>query len=135
MARLKTVAKRTTEGDAAKRMAIVLKKATPVQSPFGHIKKPHRYRPGTAAMMEIRREQKSTDLRIPMARVRRIIRKAAQDIKPDCKFRKEALEAIHQNLEAHLAKLFKDSYDITMNAGRMTLNQKDVNLRRQFIRF
>jgi histone H3 len=38
------------------------KTATP---PAGGVKKPHRYRPGTVALREIRRYQRSTDLLLP----------------------------------------------------------------------
>ena len=44
----------------------------------GGIKKPHRYRPGTVALREIRRYQKSTDLLIRKAPFQRLIREIAQ---------------------------------------------------------
>ena len=41
---------------------------------MGGIKKPHRYRPGTVALREIRRYQKSTDLLIRKAPFQRLVR-------------------------------------------------------------
>ncbi|RZC79549.1 hypothetical protein C5167_003756 [Papaver somniferum] len=44
-------------------------------SATGGVKKPHRFRPGTVALREIRKYQKSTDLRL--------VREIAQDFKTD----------------------------------------------------
>ena len=41
-----------------------MKKATKKAPRTGGVKKPHRYRPGTVALREIRRYQKSTELLI-----------------------------------------------------------------------
>ena len=42
---------------------------------------PHRYRPGTVALREIRRYQKSTDLLIRKLPFQRLVREIAQDFK------------------------------------------------------
>ena len=47
------------------------------------MKKPHRYRPGTVALREIRRYQKSTDLLIRKLPFQRLVREIAQDFKND----------------------------------------------------
>lgn len=44
------------------------------------MKKPHRYRPGTVALREIRRYQKSTDLLIRKLPFQRLVREIAQGI-------------------------------------------------------
>ena len=50
----------------------------------GGVKKPHRYRPGTVALREIRRYQKSTELLIRKMPFQRLVREIAQDYKkPD----------------------------------------------------
>ena len=46
-------------------------------------KKPHRYRPGTVALREIRRFQKSTELLIRRLPFQRLVREIAQDIRGD----------------------------------------------------
>ena len=48
------------------------------------VKKPHRYRPGTVALREIRRYQKSTDLLIRKLPFQRLVREIAQDFKVLC---------------------------------------------------
>jgi hypothetical protein len=48
------------------------KKKTAVSPATGGVKKPHRYRPGTVALREIRKYQKSTELlikKLPFARL------------------------------------------------------------------
>merc|ERR1712080_686010 len=49
----------------------------------GGVKKPHRYRPGTVALREIRRYQKSTELLIRKLPFQRLVREIAQDFKTD----------------------------------------------------
>ncbi len=47
------------------------------------MKKPHRYRPGTVALREIRKYQKSTELLIRKLPFQRLVREIAQDFKTD----------------------------------------------------
>ncbi len=50
----------------------------------GGVKKPHRFRPGTVALREIRRYQKSTELLIRKLPFQRLVREIAQDFKVRC---------------------------------------------------
>ena len=51
-------------------------------APFtGGVKKPHRWRPGTVALREIRRYQKSTDLLIPKLPFQRLIRELTNELR------------------------------------------------------
>jgi histone H3 len=63
MARTKQTARKSTGGKAPRKHVAskAARKATPSG---GGIKKPHRFRPGTVALREIRRYQKSTELLI-----------------------------------------------------------------------
>jgi hypothetical protein len=47
----------------------------------GGLKKAHRFRPGTVALREIRKLQRSTDLLIPKLPFQRLVRELAQDFK------------------------------------------------------
>jgi hypothetical protein len=51
------------------------------QTATGGVKKPHRFRPGTVALREIRRYQKSTELLIRKLPFQRLVREIAQDFK------------------------------------------------------
>ena len=44
-----------------------------------HFRRKHRFRPGTRAMMDIRKAQKSTSRYIPRAAIERLLREIAQD--------------------------------------------------------
>ena len=57
----------------------------------GGLKKPHRYRPGTVALREIRRFQKSTELLIRKLPFQRLVREIAQDFKTDLRFQSQAV--------------------------------------------
>ncbi len=50
------------------------------------MKKPHRYRPGTVALREIRKYQKSTELLIRKLPFQRIVREIASEYKNDLRF-------------------------------------------------
>ena len=52
-----------------------------LQAAAGGVKKPHRFRPGTVALREIRRYQKSTELLIRKLPFQRLVREIAQDFK------------------------------------------------------
>jgi histone H3 len=66
----------------------------------GGVKKPRRYRPGTVALREIRKYQKSTKLLIRQAPFQRLVREIAQDLKSDLCFQSSAVLALQEAAEA-----------------------------------
>ncbi len=65
MARTKQTARKSTGGKAPrKQLASKAARKSAPSAATGGVKKPHRYRPGTVALREIRRYQKSTELLI-----------------------------------------------------------------------
>jgi len=64
----------------------------------GGVKKPHRYRPGTVALREIRKYQKSTELLIRKLPFQRLVREIAQDFKTDLRFQSTAIMALQEVL-------------------------------------
>ena len=73
------------------------------------MKKPHRYKPGTVALREIRRYQKSTELLIRKLPFQRLVREIAQDFKSDLRFQSSAIGALQESVEAYLVSLFEDT--------------------------
>jgi len=61
MARTKQTARKSTGGKAPRKQ-LASKAARKSAPSTGGVKKPHRYKPGTVALREIRRYQKSTEL-------------------------------------------------------------------------
>ena len=97
--------------------------------PPGH--KPHRYRPGTVALREIRRFQKSTDLLIRKAPFYRLVRQVAADIGIQCRFQSTAMLALQEASEAYLVGLFEDTNLCAIHAHRVTIMPRDLHLARR----
>ena len=100
----------------------------------GGVKKPHRYRPGTVALREIRRFQKSTELLVRKAPFGRLVREIAQDhnnILQDARFQASAVLASQEATEAYATTLFHDSNHAAMHAKRVTIQPKDIQLVRR----
>uniref|UniRef100_A0A3B4ZEI5 Histone H3 n=1 Tax=Stegastes partitus TaxID=144197 RepID=A0A3B4ZEI5_9TELE len=85
MARTKQTARKSTGGKAPRKQ-LATKAARKSAPATGGVKKPHRYRPGTVALREIRRYQKSTELLIRKLPFQRLVREIAQDFKTDLRF-------------------------------------------------
>ena len=83
MARTKQTARKSTGGKAPRKQ-LATKAARKSAPATGGVKKPHRYRPGTVALREIRRYQKSTELLIRKLPFQRLVREIAQDLRPIC---------------------------------------------------
>ena len=97
----------------------------------GGVKKPHRYRPGTVALREIRRYQKSTELLLRKLPFQRLVRELAQNIRSELRFQSSAIEALQQASEAYLTGLFEDTNLIAIHAKRCTIFPKDMRLARR----
>lgn len=130
MARTKQTARKSTGGKAPRKMFATLAARHSAPTAAG-LKKPHRYRPGTVALREIRRYQKSTDLLIRKLPFQRFVRELAQDIKSDLRFQGTALLALQEAAEAYLVGLFEDTNLCAMHAKRVTIMPKDMQLARR----
>ena len=95
---------------------------------MGGVKKPHRYRPGTVALREIRPFQKSTELLIRKMPFQRLVRDIAQDFKMYLRFQSGAILPLQVTSEAYLVGLFEDSNMCAIHAKRVTIMTKDIQL-------
>lgn len=127
MARTKSTARKRST-DIAPTKHVVIRKSTPAS---GGVKKPHRYRPGTVALREIRRYQKSTELLIRKLPFQRLVRSIARDFKIDLRFQSSALAALQEAAEAYLVDLFEDTNLCAIHAKRVTIMPKDMMLARR----
>lgn len=135
MARTKQTARKSTGGKAP-RKHLASKAATksaslPASAAGGGIKKPHRYRPGTVALREIRRYQKSTELLIRKLPFQRLVREIAQEAKTDLRFQSAAIAALQEAAEAYLVGLFEDVNLCAIHAKRVTIMVRDIQLARR----
>lgn len=93
------------------------------------IKTPHRYRPGTVALREIRKYQRGTELLLARAPFQRLVREIAQNNHIlDIRFQATALAAIQEAAEAYLVRLFEDTNLCAIHAHRQTIQVKDMYL-------
>jgi histone H3 len=127
MARVKQTARKSTGGKAPRKQ-LATKAARKAAPPVGGCKKPHRYRPGTVALREIRRYQKSTDLLLRKLPFQRLAREIAQSISGDLRFQAAALAASQEASEAFLVGLMEDSNLCAIHARRVTIMPKDLQL-------
>lgn len=104
------------------------KKACKAPPATGGIKRPHRYRPGTVALREIRRYQKSTELLIRKLPFARYVREIAQDFKTDLRFQASAISALQEGSEAFLVAIMEYSNLCAIHAKRVTIMPKDFSL-------
>ena len=88
-------------------------------------------RPGTVALREIRKYQKSTDLLIRKLPFQRLVREVAQTMKADVRFQTHAILALQEAAEAYLTSLFEDTNLCALHAKRITIMPKDIHLARR----
>ena len=129
------------KAQAQARKGMVAKKAAKksgTQAPKGGVKKTYRFQPGTVALKEIQRYQKSTELLIRKLPFQRLVREIAAD--PDVisssmvgkiKFQSMALAALQESAEAYLVGLFEDTNLCAIHAKRVTIMPKDLQLARR----
>ncbi|XP_067884218.1 histone H3-like [Heterodontus francisci] len=130
MARTKQTARKSTGGKAPRKQ-LATKAARKSAPATGGVKKPHRYRPGSVALREIRRYQKSTELLIRKLPFQRLVREIAQDFKTDLRFQSSAVMALQEASEAYLVGLFEDTNLCAIHAKRVTIMPKDIQLARR----
>ncbi|PFH52806.1 hypothetical protein AMATHDRAFT_139119 [Amanita thiersii Skay4041] len=102
-------------------------------------RKPRRFRPGTVALREIRKYQKSTDLLLQKLPFARLVREIALDMTTDMneygegglRWQSSALLALQEATEAYLVHLFEDANLCAIHAKRVTLMTRDIQLARR----
>ena len=118
-------------GKSGKQPRYSLKQLAPGQ------KKKHRFRPGTVALREIRKFQKSTELLIKKLPFQRIVKSIAEEqasgtsFPNGVRFQKNAIVALHEAYEAYQVALFEDTNLECIHRKRQTIAPKDIQLARR----
>ena len=130
MARTKQTPVKSTGGKTPRRHLVTnaARKSAPAT---GGIKKPHRYRPGTVALREIRHYQKSTELLLRKLPFRRLVQEILQGYGFNKRLQSSAVEALQVASEDYVVGLFEDSNLCAIHAGRVTVMPKDIQLARR----
>jgi histone H3 len=95
------------------------------------VKRAKRFRPGTVALREIRRYQKSTENLIRKAPFQRLVREIVQGLRNDLRFQQSALMALQEATESYMVGLFEDSNICAIHCKRVTIMPKDMILARR----
>ena len=109
--------------------------------PKGKERKPHRYRPGTVALREIRKYQKSTELLIRKIPFQRLVREVCQDlfnrseISFSPKFQSTALLALQEATEDFLVRMFSQVNDIAIVSKLVTIFPQHLDLWKRLFEF
>merc|ERR1711903_139313 len=130
MARTKQTARKSTSAKAPKK-ALAKKAARKTAAARGGVKRPNRFRPGTVALREIRRYQKTTDLLLRKLPFQRLVREIAGSFNTELRFQSSAILALQEASEAYLIGLFEDTNLCAIHAKRVTIMSKDVQLARR----
>mmetsp|Transcript_27074 Transcript_27074/g.68263 ORF Transcript_27074/g.68263 Transcript_27074/m.68263 type:complete len:175 (+) Transcript_27074:110-634(+) len=87
-------------------------------------------KPGQAALREIKKYQKSTELLLRKLPFQRLVREvlSGDDRAEGFRFQSQALLALQEAAEAHLVGLFEDTNLCAIHARRVTIMKKDLQL-------
>ncbi|KAI4723680.1 histone-fold-containing protein [Aureobasidium sp. EXF-10727] len=112
-----------------------IKTKAPRRSSTGAVKQSRRYKPGTVALREIRKYQRSTDLLILKLPFARLVREVCISMAPAgsgiYRWQSQAIMALQEAAEAFLVHLFEDTNLCAIHAKRVTIMQKDIQLARR----
>lgn len=99
---------------------------------------PRRYKPGTVALREIRRYQKTTDLLLLKLPFQRLAREVLGEVTANfgvgrnvTRWQSTAILALQEATEAFITSLMEDTNLCAIHAKRVTIQQKDMQLARR----
>jgi len=139
MARTKQTARKSTGGKVSRKSILAAKrdkgkdgeKRKSKRGEVAGVKRKHRWRPGTVALREIRRFQRTTNLLIPRSPFLRMIRQVMSEVKQgqsDLRIQVGAVGAIQEAAEAYIVGVFEDTNLCAIHAKRVTIMPRDIHL-------
>jgi histone H3 len=130
MARTKQTARKSQGGKTPRKQLATKAARKSIPNAAAKAKK-HRWKPGTVALREIRKFQRSTSLLIRKLPFQRLVREIAQDFKSNLRFQSTAILALQEASENFLVSLFEDTNLCAIHAGRVTIMPRDLQLARR----
>ena len=104
------------------------KKKGKTVDPTDGIKKPHRFRPGTVALREIKKYQKMSNcLTFAKFPFERIVRSVVNKYKPGMKISKDVFIILQYYIEQYVVDILKDANAAAIHAGRVKLMLTDID--------
>ena len=97
-------------------------------------KRQHRFKPGTVALREIRKYQKSTALLVRRLPFKRLMREVLhdQDMAQNFRVQGTAFEAMQEAAESFMVSLLSDAGSLAIHAKRSTVASRDIQLAYKF---
>jgi len=129
MARTKQTARRSTGGNAPACLARAAARRATKAGSNPAVKR--RNRPGTVALRDIRKFQRSGELLLSKLPFQRLAREVAQEYTNSPRFQASAVLALQKAAEAYLVGLFQDAQLCAVHAKRVTVMSKDIQLARR----
>ena len=129
MARTKHTARKDEVGKKQSTFAKKQPRSQADNPPTQH--QPHRYRPGTVALREIWKYQKSMDLLIRKLPFQRLVCEILQGLGVGFRVTPAMVMALQEAAEVYLVQLLEDSNLCTIHAKRITIQPKDIQLVRR----
>ncbi len=94
-------------------------------------KKQRRFRPGTVALRQVRKLQRTTGTLIRRAPFQRMVRGIAQQAKDGLRFASAALAAVQEATESYVVSTLSDANLAALHAKRVTVMPRDLHLARR----
>lgn len=123
----KSATPQKTKGGKSKKTNKTISKTSKTR---GETKSRH-FKPGTVALREIRRYQKSSGFLIASLPFERLVREVAQDFKDDLRFSRAAVALIQLASENYLINVLGDALLVSISAKRQSVQPKDIHLARR----
>lgn len=95
------------------------------------IKPKYRYRPGTVALREIRKYQKSDKLLLKTRPFIRLVKEITAVINGNIRYQSSAIRALQEATEAYMTGVFEATTLCAIHARRTTIMVKDMQLARR----
>jgi histone H3/H4 len=95
------------------------------------ISKPHHFRPGTVALRNIRKCQKTGQHILPRLNAERFIREICQDFKADLRFTELSIIQVIYFIEEYLVNILESANLCAIHAGRISVRPSDIQLTRR----
>jgi histone H2A len=90
------------------------------------IHKPHRFRPGTVALRNIRKYQKSTGLLMQKLPFKRLVKAVCYGIYDDVKFKDRVIEGIQSFIETRVVDILSEAQIRAIDAQRQSVSGLDI---------
>lgn len=95
------------------------------------VKRPRRFKPGTIALREIKKYQKSTELVLQKAPLQRVIKSIMHAYNAQLRMSSTGALIIQEAVEAHIISLLADCNLCAQHARRVSIQPKDFYLARR----